>query len=118
MINLQIKASDIDFWNKGLDYMSLRTRCEKKIYPPRIVLTVVLKSSDTIINLPIKFSGCVDEDDLDVELIFPIGNCMQLELARILLLLLYHVGFPPLSPTSSFSAGSQNATQLQTTISE
>ena len=38
-------------------------------------MTVGLYNSDTMVKLPIKFSGYVDEDDhdLDMELILPIG---------------------------------------------
>ena len=73
MLNLQIKASDMDFGKKSFDDM--RRRHEKRMYPPRIKMTVSLYNSDTKVKLPVKFSGYVEDDhQLDTELILPIGN--------------------------------------------
>ena len=54
----------------------MRRRHERRMYPPRIKMTVSLYNSDTKVKLPVKFSGYVGEDDrdLDTELILPIGN--------------------------------------------
>ena len=76
--NLQIKASDIDLvWNRSFDDM--RRRHERRMYPPRIKMTVSLYNSDTKVKLPVKFSGYVEDDhQLDTELILPIGNIFSL----------------------------------------
>ena len=77
MLNLQIKASDIDFGKKSFDDM--RRRHEKRMYPPRIKMTVSLYNSDMKVKLPVKFSGYVEDDyQLDTELILPIGNIILL----------------------------------------
>ena len=54
----------------------MRRRHERRMYPPRIKMTVSLNNSDITIKLSVKFSGYVGEDDheLDVELTLPIGN--------------------------------------------
>ena len=66
----QILASDVDFWQFGLDSMKLRhSTC---IYPPRVKLTIVLCSED-IVKVPIKFVGCLADNQLDIELALPIG---------------------------------------------
>ena len=72
---LQIKASDIDLvWKKSFDDM--RRRHERRMYPPRIKMTVSLHNPDIRVKLPLSFSGYVGEEDheLDVELTLPIGR--------------------------------------------
>ena len=105
-MNLQIKASDIDFGMKSFDDM--RRRHERRMYPPRIKMTVSLYNSDTRVKLPVKFSGYVKDDyQLDTELILPIGN-ENIILYYKLFLLIIMLGLPLSSPTSSLSTGSQN----------
>ena len=74
---MQIKVSAIDFWGLGFDVMQLQH--EKKIYPPRVKITIILKNTeDTVV--PIKFVGCSIDSQLDVDLPFPlynIGNNLQ-----------------------------------------
>ena len=42
------------------------------MYPPRVQLSVSLRSSECI-KVPIKFTGCSSDSRLDMELIFPLG---------------------------------------------
>ena len=67
----QIKASDVNFWNKSFEVMQIRHRI--KMYPPRVKMTVCIRGSNQQFKLPVKFSGCSNESQLDVELIFPLG---------------------------------------------
>ena len=109
---LQIKASDINFWTKRLDDMRLRH--ERKIYPPRVKMTVILKNPDHVFKLPVKVVGSSDSN-LDVDLIFPLGMymvCIQRNGALHRPMVLYNnIGSLPLSPTSSLSSGSPMDTQ-------
>jgi hypothetical protein len=66
----QIRASDIDFWKLG--YKIIKLRHEKKIYPPRVKMIVIMTSPEQVTKLPIKFAGCAIDDQLDVELVFPL----------------------------------------------
>ena len=72
LVLLQIRASEIDFWGKEFDVMHLRHRL--KMYPPRVKMTVMMKSLDLNFKLLIKFIGCSNEGRLDTELTFPLGN--------------------------------------------
>ena len=71
---MQIQISKIDFWRLGFDVMQLQH--EKKIYPPRVKITVILKSTEDAI-VRIKFVGCSSDSQLDVDLPFPLytGTC-------------------------------------------
>ena len=64
-------AEDIDFWQKDFDAMLLRHK--RKMYPPRVKMTVTMRNPETIIKLPVRIEGCVDKR-LDTELTFPLGN--------------------------------------------
>ena len=68
---IQIKASDIDFWNFKLDFMKLKHKM--KMYPPRVKLTVKVGPSIQDFKLSIRFEGCLDEE-CDTELIFPLES--------------------------------------------
>ena len=48
---------------------------EKKMYPPRVKMTVILKNKEDAI-VPVKFLGCSSDSQLDIDLPFPlyIGN--------------------------------------------
>ena len=52
----------------------MKRRHERRMYPPRIKMTVSLYNSDTQVKLPVKFSGYVEDHQLDTELILPSGN--------------------------------------------
>ena len=69
---VQIRASDMDFWTMGFENMQLRHNL--KMYPPRVKMTVSMNSSDVAFKLPIKFNGCSDDSQLDIELTFPLGK--------------------------------------------
>lgn len=69
---LQIRASEIDFWGRNFDAMLLQHR--RKMYPPRVTITVMMNSRNLSFKLPIKFIGCSNEGRLDTELIFPLSN--------------------------------------------
>ena len=44
------------------------------MYPPRVKMTVSLKNPDLTLKLPVKFTGCLSDSQLDVELTFPLGK--------------------------------------------
>ena len=63
----------MDFWSMGVDNMQLRH--DLKMYPPRVKMTVGIKSlADLTFKLAIKFNGCSDDSQLDTELTFPLGK--------------------------------------------
>ena len=69
---MQIRAADINFWRKGFDAMQLRH--ERKMYPPRVKMTVAMKNADQMMKLPVRIEGCSGDDQLDTELTFPLGQ--------------------------------------------
>ena len=72
VIFLQIKASDIAFWDKNFSIM--KRQHEWRMYPPRVKMTVSIKdSSITDFVLPVKFIGCRD-NELDTDLTLPLGT--------------------------------------------
>ena len=50
----------------------MHLRHKLKTYPPRIQMTVRLKTMDDI-KLPVTFEGCSTDSQLNMELTFPIG---------------------------------------------
>ena len=74
---LQIKKEDINFWEKGMDHMRLRH--EKKMYPPRVKMTVSLVHSHQAFKLPVKFEGCSSDSQVDLELTFPLSGIIYYE---------------------------------------
>ena len=69
---IQIKAFDIDFWN--FPYNQIKLRQKKNMYPPRVKLTVQMKSVDHIFKLPVKINGCSGDSQLDTELLLPLSE--------------------------------------------
>ena len=51
----------------------MQLRHEKKMYPPRVKMTVGMKNLDDfdIYKLSVKIEGCSEEDQLDIQLFFP-----------------------------------------------
>ena len=48
---------------------------DKKIYPPRVVMTIMPKSTENrVFVLPVTVDGCSGECQLDVDLTFPLGK--------------------------------------------
>ena len=71
---IQIKASDIDFWNMenvSIDNMLLRHK--KQLYPPRVKISVKMSSSIDLDKIVINITGGRTESgsDLSIELTFP-----------------------------------------------
>ena len=62
----------MNFWSMGIETMQLRH--DLKMYPPRVKMTISMKSSDLAFKLTIKFNGCSDDSQLDTELTFPLGK--------------------------------------------
>ena len=48
---------------------------QRKIYPPRVKFTICWTKPDDTFTIPIQFSGCSPDNQLDVDLKFPIGMC-------------------------------------------
>ena len=70
-IVVQIKASDIAFWDE--DFTVMQRKHDKKIYPPQVKMTVCFKDpSHTQFVLPVQFGGC-SENELDTDLSLPLG---------------------------------------------
>ena len=44
------------------------------MYPPRVKLTVQMKSVDHIFKLPVKINGCSGDGQLDTELLLPLSE--------------------------------------------
>lgn len=69
---LQIFASDIEFWN--VKYELMKQKHERNMYPPRVKMTVCMNNPNHFLTLPVKFSGCEGDGNLDVELTLPLGK--------------------------------------------
>ena len=65
----QISASNIDFWSEDLENMELKHKM--KMYPPRVKMTVLMKTTDPI-KLSVDVIGC--SNNLDMDLVLPIGE--------------------------------------------
>lgn len=74
---MQIKASDVEFW-KNADVSVMLRKHEKKMYPPRVVITAT-SNTDSIpaFLLAVKFEGCSGDCHLDRDINFPIGNAIS-----------------------------------------
>lgn len=69
---MQIKASDVEFWN-NTDVGVMIRRHQTKMYPPRMIMTVTSRTLDSIFLLAVKFDGCSGDCNLDMDISFPIG---------------------------------------------
>ena len=55
----------------------MKLKCERKMYPPRVQMTVMMTSADLILKLPVDFTGSSLTEDSDLkmmDIIFPLGN--------------------------------------------
>lgn len=69
---LQIRASEINFWNQS--FTDLQLRHKRKMYPPRVKITIRMRDPSAPVVLPVRFRGCVIDGKLDVELSLPLGT--------------------------------------------
>ena len=69
---LQIRITDVDFWKR--DFNDMKQRHERKMYPPRVKMTVAMRNPTCTHKVPIKFEGCEDNLPLNVDLTIPLGN--------------------------------------------
>ena len=73
---MQIKATQIYFWDEkreNLPEYIIKQLHEEKIYPPAVELTLrVLETHPT--KLFIKFDGLTASNNLDMEIMLPLGN--------------------------------------------
>ena len=69
---MQIRITDIEFWNR--DANDMKRRHERKMYPPRVVMTISIRNPELTHTLPIKFEGCADNSQLDIDLTIPFGK--------------------------------------------
>ena len=72
LITLQIRIIDIEFWKR--DFNDMKRRHERKMYPPRVEMTVSIRDPAFTFTLPIKFEGCANNSLLDVDLTIPFGK--------------------------------------------
>ena len=70
VVYIQIRASDIDFWKTNFDTMKLQH--ERRIYPPRVKMTIMLKDSKSR-KLLVRFVGSSNDNQLNTELPLPLG---------------------------------------------
>ena len=71
LCDIQIRASDIDFWKSGFDKLQLQHMT--RMYPPRVKMTIMLRDLENH-KLLIKFLGCSTDSQLDTELALPLGT--------------------------------------------
>ena len=77
------------------------------MYPPRVKMTVMMRSVDHIFKLPIKIKGCSGDNRLDIELAFPLsgsGETSYMQLMTAIMTLCYQLDIPHLSHFSSSSS--------------
>ena len=64
-------------------------KIERKMYPPRVTMTVDAPNIEPRIKLPIRFEGCLDDSQLDMEIHFPLSMIVS----RILYFKIVHVHY-------------------------
>ena len=55
-----------------MKYDNMLLKHKKRTYPPRVVLTVIMKTTIPI-ALPVEFKGSLKNRDLDIKLALPLG---------------------------------------------
>ena len=68
--NMQIKASQVYFWDEKREKLELLQA--DKVYPPSVELTLEMLESHPI-NLFIKFNGTTADNEMDMEIMLPLG---------------------------------------------
>ena len=51
----------------------MKLKHEMKTYPPRVKMTVILADASDYVKIPVKFDGCSNDDQLSLDLMFPLG---------------------------------------------
>ena len=68
----------VDYWRSDSSLELMKEKHDKRIYPPRIKITVKSKKPDVpLIKLPIRFQGCSMDEILDEDLIVPSSKYFQ-----------------------------------------
>ena len=47
------------------------------MYPPRVIVTLIMKEPNAAVSIPVTFSGCENSDQLNTKLMFPLGMFMM-----------------------------------------
>ena len=68
----QIRENDINFWK--FTFGKMEKLHKRKMYPPRVKMTVSMRNPKHILKLAIKFAGCSSDCQLDVDITFPLGK--------------------------------------------
>ena len=77
---LQIKASQIYCWDDKRDKLELLQA--DKVYPPSVTLTLEVSESRPFL---VRFNGSTADDDMDVEIMLPLGLSHMQHCAIIIL---------------------------------
>ena len=85
---MQIHCSEVDYSSKSVDVVKLMH--ETKVYPPRVKMTVQMKS-DNPFTLRINVKGSDSDNKLSVDLLFPLmGMSLLVRLhTRLIILWMY-----------------------------
>ena len=62
----------MDFWKNGTQ-KGMKLKHERRMYPPRIITTVTPKNPHSIFKLTVEFRGSSRDNELNVDLSFPLG---------------------------------------------
>lgn len=68
---MQVYRTKIDFWEQNLTVEDMELQHTKKIYPPKVKVTIRSTASNSQVLLTITFSNIREEDNLDVEIEHP-----------------------------------------------
>ena len=71
----QIKRSDVDFLKSGNTAKSMERKHKRKMYPPRITITVASKTAgiSPVVKVTTTFEGSSSDEDLNQDIILPLG---------------------------------------------
>ena len=81
--------SDVDFLKNGITPESMKVKHERKMYPPRIKITVRSSTTGTspVAKLTATFEGSSRNEDLNQDILLPLGTVHITSSRKIVLLL-------------------------------
>ena len=98
----------MDFWSKELDVMKHSHLI--KVYPPRVKMTVISETSKWF-KVVVRFTGCLPENQLDLEVLFPLSKCSVHDCT---VYLSYHYTIASYPGSDQCGGGKESLVQLAT----
>ena len=102
--------SDVDFLKSGITPELMKLKHERKMYPPRIKITVRSSTTGTspVAKLTATFEGSSSNEDLNQDILLPLGTVRIASSRKVVLVLNFAINSVVVKDTSNSNNGTES----------